>query len=374
MTMAEIPNKDLIFDVGTHKGEDTDFYLKLGYRVVAVEANPALEDELKQRFREAIADGRLMLVDKAIGETIGSASFFVNQKDSAWGTADSQWAARNRKLGADSEEITVDCVRFAGLIGEYGCPHYLKIDVEGADMLCVDALKTISCRPKFISLESTKTSWSDLLKEFNTLETLGYTKFKVVRQGRHKSGHFTAQDGRRIRYTFETDASGPFGEDLDGPWLARRQAILRYVRIFVLHKTIGDNTWWSRPLRRIPGVGYALDFFIVGWHDTHAMRGGVPALSADNESSGKSHVISLRSGVLRFRSGLWRAICWPIPELYRSSCFRWSSSNVGTRRRLRTRRMAGGMQSHRGQGGRGCGRGLRSSDYIGYPGRRFPGD
>ena len=56
-------------------------------------------------------------------------------------------------------------------------------------MLCVDALKRISCRPKFISLESTKTSWSDLLNEFDTLETLGYTKFKVVRQGRHKSGH-----------------------------------------------------------------------------------------------------------------------------------------------------------------------------------------
>jgi hypothetical protein len=58
-------------------------------------------------------------------------------------------------------------------------------------MLCVDALKTISCRPKFISLESTKTSWSDLLKEFNTLETLGYTKFKVVRQERPRGKRYS---------------------------------------------------------------------------------------------------------------------------------------------------------------------------------------
>ncbi len=276
--MAEIPNLDLIFDVGTHKGEDTDFYLKLGYRVVAVEANPALADELRQRFREALADGRLMLVDKAVGETTGSISFFVNQV-SVWGTSDPQFAARYSKLGADSEEITVDCVRFADLIGEYGCPHYLKIDVEGTDMLCVDALKTISCRPKFISFESTKTSWSDLLKEFNTLAALGYTKFKVVRQGRHKSGHFTARDGRKIPYTFVLDASGPFGEDLDGPWLTRRQAILRYVPIFFLYKTIGENTWLLRPVRRIPRVGYVLDF-IAGWYDTHAMREDVPAPSA----------------------------------------------------------------------------------------------
>jgi FkbM family methyltransferase len=275
MTMAEICNLDLIFDTGAHIGEDTDFYLKLGYRVVAVEANPALADGLRQRFREAIADGRLILVDKAITETTGSTSFFVNHKDSVWGTADPQWAARNRILGADSEQITVNCIRFADLIDEYGCPHYLKIDVEGADMLCIDALKTSSCRPKFISLESTKTSWSDLLKEFDTFEALGYTKFKVVRQGRHKSGHFTAHDGRKFRYAFEPDASGPFGEDLGGRWIGRRQAILRYVPIFLVYKTIGDSTWLSRALRRISGVGHGLNF-IVGWYDTHAMLGDVP--------------------------------------------------------------------------------------------------
>jgi hypothetical protein len=32
---------DLIFDVGFHRGEDTDFYLKKGFRVVAVEATGA---------------------------------------------------------------------------------------------------------------------------------------------------------------------------------------------------------------------------------------------------------------------------------------------------------------------------------------------
>ncbi len=279
MTMPEVANRDLIFDVGAHKGEDTDFYLKLGYRVVAVEANPALADELRQRFTEAIGDGRLTLVDRAIGETAGSTSFFVNKKESVWGTTDPRWAARNRTLGADSEQITVDCVRFADLIGEYGCPHYLKIDVEGVDMLCVDALNAVSCRPKFISLESTKTSWSDLRKEFKTFETLGYTKFKVVREGRHKSGYFTARDGRKIRHVFDMDASGPFGEDLDGPWLGRRQAILRYVPVFLLYKTIGDDTWLSRPLRRISRVGDALNV-IVGWYDTHAMMGDLPAPSA----------------------------------------------------------------------------------------------
>ena len=40
MERNEVP--DLIYDVGAHKGENSDFYLRLGFRVVAVEANPML--------------------------------------------------------------------------------------------------------------------------------------------------------------------------------------------------------------------------------------------------------------------------------------------------------------------------------------------
>jgi FkbM family methyltransferase len=270
--MDTVQNPDLIFDIGAHKGEDSDFYLKLGYRVVAVEANPALAAELRERFRAAIDCADYVLVDNAIGETDGSISFFVNKTVSVWGTVDPKWAERNKKLGADSEEIAVKCIRFADLIAQYGCPHYLKIDIEGADMMCVNALEAMGCRPKYISLESTKTSWSDLMDEFDTFETLGYTKFKVVRQGRHKSRDFTDLDGRKVRYTFEKDASGPFAKDLDGPWLTRRQAVLlRYIPIFFVYKTIGDNSFLSRLFSHVPIIVRALSF-IAGWYDTHVMR------------------------------------------------------------------------------------------------------
>ena len=36
------PRKNLIFDIGMHIGQDTEFYLKKGFCVVAVEANPKL--------------------------------------------------------------------------------------------------------------------------------------------------------------------------------------------------------------------------------------------------------------------------------------------------------------------------------------------
>jgi len=274
----KVPNPDLIFDVGAHKGEDSDFYLKLGYRVVAVEANPTLAAELRERFRPAVDSGDYVVVENAIGETEGSISFFVNNTVSAVGTINPEWAERNRRAGVDSSEITVKSVPFVDIVAQHGCPHYLKIDIEMADMICVNALKALDCRPKYISLESSRKSWSDLMAEFDALEDLGYTRFKVARQVSHKRGTFTGRDGRKVPYTFDHGSSGPFGDDLDGPWLTRKQAMNRYRRIFFLYNTIGDGTFISRLFSRLPVVGKDGPIkggvlpIIAGWYDTHAMR------------------------------------------------------------------------------------------------------
>jgi len=261
---------DLIFDVGSHKGEDSDFYLKLGYRVVAIEAHPTLVQDLKKRFSDEINSGRYRLVDKAIGESEETITFYINKQVSVWGTANPKWAKRNEGLGTESEEIEVQSVRFSDVVTKYGCPYYLKIDVEGADMLCVDALQDLECRPKYISIESSKTSWSDLLNEFNALEKLGYTRFAVVDQKAHKSGEFRNRSGQLISYSFVEGASGPFGEQINAVWLTKKQAICRYLPIFFLYKTIGDNTFLPKILRRLPIIRRILEF--ETWYDTHAMR------------------------------------------------------------------------------------------------------
>jgi len=60
---------NLIYDVGLHRGEDTDFYLKKGFDVVALEANPELIAQCKLRFQDAIAHGRLRIIEGAIAPT-----------------------------------------------------------------------------------------------------------------------------------------------------------------------------------------------------------------------------------------------------------------------------------------------------------------
>jgi len=261
----------LIFDVGAHAGEDSDFYLKLGYRVIAVEANPKLVSQLKLRFANEISNGTYVIVGRAIGNTDTEIAFFVNKKSTVWGTADRTWAVRNSALGADSDEIRVKGIRFAEILHTYGCPYYLKIDIEGADMQCVRELRNTKCRPKYISIESNKTSWSKLKAEFDELRELGYTKFQVLNQGAHRGGHFRSLSGSHVYHNFEEGSSGPFGEHIEGKWLSRRQAIWKYVPIFLLYKLAGDNTFLSRHatfVNRIPILRYLLSR--VSWYDTHA--------------------------------------------------------------------------------------------------------
>ena len=80
-------NETLIYDVGLHKGEDTDFYLRKGFSVVAFEADPDLIALCRTRFAQQLADGRLTIVEGAIApKTAGDTVTFFRSSLSVWGT------------------------------------------------------------------------------------------------------------------------------------------------------------------------------------------------------------------------------------------------------------------------------------------------
>jgi FkbM family methyltransferase len=265
-------DEGLVFDVGAHLGEDSDFYLNLGYRVVAIEANPELVQRLVERFHREIQEGRYVVVPYAIGDANEEVTFYVNEALSIWGTTDPKWATRNQGKGSASKKIRVPSIRFEEVLNRHGHPLFMKVDIEGADMLCLRALEHLetAARPKFVSIESTKTSWRDLLGEFDALERLGYTHYQVVNQRKHPRGTFRTVTNGVIDYEFGGDASGPFGADLAGPWLTRRQALKKYIPIFLLYKTIGDSTFLRKILRKVPKLRKVPGW--VSWYDTHAMR------------------------------------------------------------------------------------------------------
>jgi len=278
----------LIFDVGAHKGEDTEFYLKKGFNVVAVEANATLAQELRQRFHDSILSGCLVVVEAAVAEHDGQVEFFVNEQ-SVYGTINPSWADRNNKNAFPSTKVCVAAVRFQKLLMEYGVPYYLKIDIEGADMLCVRALEDVSSLPAFVSVESNKTSWRELVSEFDVLERLGYKRFQVINQARIKTQKepTPAQEGAFVNHCFQGGSSGLFGADLPGPWLTKRQALLKYAIIFMHYKLLGDNTLGSRIARQLPLRLYRI--LKPGWYDTHAALGELQPLAMSASKPDSDH-------------------------------------------------------------------------------------
>ena len=261
----------LIYDIGLHKGEDSEFYLKKGFRVVAVEAVPELCEIARNRLREYVDSGQLTIVNMAIAERRGPVKFFVNQMLSVWGTSRPDWAQYlEMTKGAKSVEIMVPGVPFKEVLHEFGVPYYLKIDLEGTDLLCLQGLSGTNNPPRYVSIESARDSWENLRKELSLFQALGYKRFKIVQQLdiSEQVCPSPAREGRYVEQRFELGSSGLFGEELPGNWLSEQQATKRFRRIFLKEKLLGDRgiCWRWRLGRSVVGRLRPK----IGWYDTHA--------------------------------------------------------------------------------------------------------
>ncbi len=259
--MQDIPSRhaNLIFDVGVHTGEDTAYYLKKGFKVVGIEANPLLCEGLRTTFAEELSDGRFQLVEAAVAETAGSGKFFRFEK-SVFGTISADWAARNVEMGVEFEEIEVRFVTPHQLYLEYGVPYFMKIDIEGADMLCIEALADIP-KPKFISVEAEKHDFQKFERETRLIASLGYTQFQLVQQQTVPLQHLPmpAREGNEVKHRFSFGSSGRFGRDLpEQNWVGLEEIFQKYRRVVRRHHIFGDyalgRRWFPRQILRASGL------------------------------------------------------------------------------------------------------------------------
>lgn len=207
-------NKDLIFDIGLHKGHDAKFYLSKGFRVVGLEARHDLCEFVIGDNEQAIREGRLIVVEKALnlrsGETV---DFYVNPDKDDWG---SLFRGAAEKGVGKAKKITVETVTLTELFASYGCPYYAKCDIEGGDSIFVDQLVREKHRPSFVSIEVNG------IEDAAKLFSVGYDRFQIVNQQLNpwtrcpnppREGSFTDQK-------FTHEMSGLFGKELpEGEWI-----------------------------------------------------------------------------------------------------------------------------------------------------------
>jgi len=235
----------LIVDLGANNGDDTDFYLRKGFSVVAVEANPALCKKLRERFAGPMADGLLAIEQVGVSDRFGELKFFVNEDWSDW----SSFLQAGKATKGRFSEIVVETVPLSHLLRKYGCPFYVKIDIEGYEKQSLATLPELPFKPSYLSWEING-DWTTCLEH---VASLGCTGCKLVRQGK---GYLAPSPhppliGNYVPVVFHDHMSGLFGEEVPGEWVT-----LDEIRVQIEQELL------ERPKRLALGQK-------PGWHDVH---------------------------------------------------------------------------------------------------------
>ncbi len=237
----------LIFDLGMHRGLDTDFYLKKGFNVIALEANPLLCQNARARFRDAIATGRLVVVESALtDEDESTTSFYVNSVKDDWSSTSRKWA---EKGGHVASEIEVPTITLGRMFERFGIPYYIKCDVEGADSIFVQQLKESGVSPEYVSVEAIDERF---VFDFHEV---GYRKFAIMNQtfNRFLKPPFPALEGEYVDVEFNGFMSGLFGREIpQTKWTDFEECVSRYGMFETLKRKD--------------------DQLILGWLDFHASK------------------------------------------------------------------------------------------------------
>jgi FkbM family methyltransferase len=199
----------LAYDAGMNNGDDTRYYLKKGWDVVAIEADPSLCETVAAELREFVDAGRLKILNVAVADEDGTLEFHVDIVNSVRSSLKPNPAREMRA-------VEVPARKMSSLVAEHGPPDFMKIDVEHVDQEVLRELIDAGIKPPLISCEAH--SFEILL----LLWQMGYREFRLV-NGRavhldYRGVAIHRADGTTEKYTFPRHSSGPFGDDLPIPW------------------------------------------------------------------------------------------------------------------------------------------------------------
>lgn len=261
---------NLIFDVGMNNGEDTAYYLRRGFRVVGIDADPKMIELVKAVSSNEITNNQLTLLNLAVSDKENEDVDFYLSEDPQY---NSLIKSMTNSGGTHfTGTIKVKTRTLGSLFNEYGVPYYCKIDIQGYDAVLLETLLHAEQLPKFISVESegciehASDAEEQSPETLERLNELGYEKFKLVDQasltvlkpktkfyGLNVAGPYYSIENMLLRtltppglrskippwllrslhrrllsfkfdYEFHVGSSGPFGDDLDSKWLNYEEA------------------------------------------------------------------------------------------------------------------------------------------------------
>lgn len=205
-----------IFDLGAHRGQNISYYSTRASRIVAVEANPALVNEMRLEYSELCDAGRLVIIHGAIKpeSKSGTTRFWLHKEFSVLSTVNKPDDASNYR------EVEVPSIDLQELLLEFtiGELRYVKIDLEGADFPTLEMVLGATTKPTFISVEAHTSQAAEKLLADSAYGAYAWVEGASVGR-RTPFRRFDLGQGK-----FPRHSAGPFGTDLTHGWMNQESA------------------------------------------------------------------------------------------------------------------------------------------------------
>lgn len=193
----------IVYDFGANNGSNIPYYLLKFDKVIAIEANPLLIDEMKIKFKKEIDSNRLILVNCVVSSYTGDVDFYIHKNNSVLSQFPIPIDIENFNM------IKIKSNKPSDIVKEFGFPEYIKIDVEHTDAEIINDLFKNEIYPNYISAEI-----HDIMVFSLITACQKYKKYKLL-DGKTINELYSNKSINNNIYTFPFHSAGPMFEDID---------------------------------------------------------------------------------------------------------------------------------------------------------------
>jgi FkbM family methyltransferase len=206
--------KKIIYDFGSNNGDNIPYYLLKSDLVVAVEANPKLCEIIKKKFIKEITNGKLVVENCIVTVLSGNKNrdFYLNLHHHVL----SQFLRPNKNILDQFLKVKLPSRNIISILKDYGEPYYIKIDLEHYDAYVLKELFLRRIYPQYLSVECHSRKILDII-----VQNGKYRSFKLV-DGGQVPWKYKNRIINNIKYSFPAHSAGPFGNDIDGQWMRKK--------------------------------------------------------------------------------------------------------------------------------------------------------
>ena len=208
--------KKIIYDLGASRGENLPYYLLKSELVIAVEANTENCKFINKKFQKQISEKKLIVENCIVSTTNNDYENFYLHKNYLLGQFPEPKENRIDKF----KKVKLKKKDISDLIKEYGNPYYIKIDLEEYDNVILKRIFELNINPSYISAEAIN---NEVIEIF--LNNDNYNSFKLVEGNTvnllYKKIYLNIS-GKKIKYSFPENSAGPYGNDIMGNWINKK--------------------------------------------------------------------------------------------------------------------------------------------------------